>query len=156
MTKRLLWILLIVSLSFNLAVIISICHLGYRACPPPKPESPRPERVMLPPHLREAPWDPQLRHMRSNFDSTKVELMRELAKDPIDEETVDGILQRSLELQASLESRLGDRLVDLRRQMTAEEADRYFSDSADNMQRRIQRFKDIRNRRKNHEENNRN
>jgi hypothetical protein len=111
---------------------------------------------MLPPHLREAPWDPQLRHMRSSFDSTKVELMRELAKDPIDEETVDGILQRSLELQASLESRLGDRLVDLRRQMTAEEADRYFSDSADNMQRRIQRFKDIRNRRKNHEENNRN
>jgi len=155
MSKRLLLFLLIVSLSFNFAVIISIYCFGVRACPAPRDVPPRPDHVMLPPHLQNIPWNPDIRQLRSSFDSTRVELMRELAKDPIDEETVNNILQKSLELQNSLESRLGERLLTLRKQMTAEEAYNYFSNSADNMQRRIQHLRNTRNRRNNHEENKR-
>ena len=151
-----LWILLFISLSFNIAVVVSICGLGYKACPAPPETRSRPERLMLPPHLQDIPWDKDIHIMRSRFDSTKVELMKELAKDPIDEETVSEIIEQSLFLQGSLEKSLGDRLLKLRRQMTPEEANAYFEGSATHMQNRMQRIKEIRNRRQNNEKDNRN
>jgi hypothetical protein len=53
--------------------------------------------------------------------------MKELAKDPINEVTIKNILEQSLLNQSALERKLADRLILLRKTMTAEEAKEYFS-----------------------------
>ena len=112
----------------------------------------------LPPHLQDAHamWNPEIRELHSSFNESKIELMRELAKNPINEENINAIIDSSMEVQGSLERALAHRLLEIRKQMSAAEAEDYFSSRAENMQERIQAFRHKSNRRKTDEKDNRN
>ncbi len=158
MTKRTVLILLFISLAFNLAVLGSILWLRFsRTCPAGALQSGHP-RIDLPPHLQDAHvmWSPEIRTMHSHFNESKIELMRELAKDPIDETNITAIIDNSLNAQGTLEHALAQRLLDIRKQMTAAEAEEYFSSRAQQMNRRTQAFRQQYNRRQKDEKNNRN
>ncbi|MDY0230149.1 MAG: periplasmic heavy metal sensor [Candidatus Cloacimonadaceae bacterium] len=158
MTKRSIVILLFVSLAFNLAVLGSILWIHYgRACPQRVPHV-REHMTKLPPHLQDAHamWNPEIRELHSSFNESKIELMRELAKNPINEENINAIIDSSMEVQGSLERALAHRLLEIRKQMSAAEAEDYFSSRAENMQERIQAFRHKSNRRKTDEKDNRN
>jgi hypothetical protein len=154
MSKRLIVILLFVSIAFNLAVLGSILWLHFGRNHPPKPPVQRFSRIPLPPNIEHMNWDPELRELRTRYDDTKIQLLRELAMDPIDENTIIAILDSSLTVQNSLERELGYRLLELRKQMSAEEAEAYFNARALQMEQRIQAIKDTFRRRRKHEEDN--
>ena len=158
MTKRTIAILLFISLAFNLAVLGSILwiHFG-RACPARAPHS-RYHRIALPSHLQDdhAMWNPEIRELHSEFNKSKIELMRELAKDPINATNITAIIDNSLAAQGSLERALAHRLLEIRKQMSAAEAEDYFSARAEQMKQRSQAFKHKYNRRRNNEKDNRN
>ncbi|MCB5254063.1 MAG: hypothetical protein RBR69_09265 [Candidatus Cloacimonadaceae bacterium] len=159
MTKRSIIILLFVSLAFNLAVLGSILwvHFSRIACPAETPYG-RQARTALPPHLHNVPtmWSPEIRQMHTRFNDSKIELMNELAQDPIDETNIIAIIDSSLDAQSSLERALGYRLLDIRKQMNAAEAEDYFSSRAKQMKQRTQAFKHRYNRRRTDEKDNRN
>lgn len=132
MNKRWLIILLLVSFAFNLAVLGSFIYLrvffGSRFCPPPPSPHLSQGRPDMP--FKEMwdrlPEDDEIPRLRDEFMNTKIGLMKELAKDPINEETIKNILEQSLINQSALERKLADRLIMLRKTMTAEEAQEYF------------------------------
>ena len=101
-------------------------------------------------------WNPEIRALHQHFNESKIELMRELAKDPIDETNITAIIDNSLAAQGSLERALAHRLLEIRKQMSAAEAQEYFSARADQMKQRSQAFKHKYNRRKDNEKDNRN
>ncbi len=149
MSKRWLIILLLVSFSFNLAVVGSIIYLRLTVpCPPPYHSTGRPQ--MMPPQHMQAFLgnDDEIRHLRNKFDSTKVNLMQELAKDPINNQKVSEIIDSSLVAQNELERRLGQKIVAYRKTMTPEEARVHFLQRAENMENRSHKFMKYRNRRK--------
>lgn len=157
MTKRTIAILLFISLAFNLAVLGSILwiRLNHKACPAEIPQSGH-HRIVLPPHLQNdhVMWSPEIRELHSEFNKSKIELMRELAKDPIDATNITAIIDNSLAAQGSLERALAHRLLEIRKQMSAAEAQEYFSSRAEQMKKRSQAFKHKYNRRRNNEKNN--
>lgn len=158
MTKRTIVILLFISLAFNLAVLGSILWLRFsRTCPARAPHS-RYQRIALPSHLQDdqVMWNPEIRALHQHFNESKIELMRELAKDPIDETNITAIIDNSLAAQGSLERALAHRLLEIRKQMSAAEAQEYFSARADQMKQRSGAFKHKYNRRKDNEKDNRN
>ena len=138
MNKKLLTVLLFVSLSFNLAIVGSVLWLYFnRPCPPPPPHPNMGRFQPLP------PWDkfkrdPQTDSMRVKFDDTKIALMNELAKDPVDEQKVNTIIESSLAAQNTLERTLGNRMLELRKQMSAEDARQFFSARAKHLKERNQ------------------
>ncbi len=153
MSRRLLIALLLVSLGFNLAVVGSMVWFRFiRPCPP----FPHPGR----PPMGQAPPLPIWKHMkpgsqipafRAKFDSTKIMLMEELAKDPIDETKIQAIIDSSLTAQNNLEKHLGMSILELRKQMSAAEAKEHFTARAKQL-REMQndKFRDF-HRRKRHE-----
>lgn len=159
MTKRSIVILLFVSLAFNLAVLGSILwvHFSRAACPAETPLG-RLQRTALPQHLHDGHmmWSPEIRQLHTHFNDSKIELMNELAKDPINETDITAIIDSSLDAQSSLERALGYRLLDIRKQMSAAEAEDYFSSRARQMKQRTQAFKHRYNRRRTDEKDNRN
>lgn len=143
MNKRLLLILLLVSAAFNLAVIGSFIYLRFcfpgRAClPPPPPPHAMHGRPGFPGNEMwdRLPMDDDLMVLRRAFKGNKIELMQELAKDPIDEEKINTLLENSLINQTALERRLGIRLLELRKTMTAEEALEFFGKRAEGFDRK--------------------
>lgn len=156
MSKRSLTILLIISLAFNLAVLGSILWLHLSRIHHPIHELHRFPRIPTPPNLDTHNWDPAIPRLRSQYDSLKIKLMRELAQDPIQETTIIAILDSSLIAQNSLEKALGIRLLDIRKQMSAKEADNYFNARALQMEHRIENIKRMYYRRNKNEEDNTN
>lgn len=145
MSKRWLIILLLISVAFNLAVLGSFIYLRSTRppCPPGRPRPPRewghkgrgPGRGPGGP----APFiefGDSTKLLFDRFDKIKQELMRELAKDPINMAQIESIVSRSLGAQADLERDLVDRLIRLRKTMTPEEAKEHFSRRAEEIQRR--------------------
>lgn len=143
MSKRWLIILLLISVAFNMAVLGSMLFLhfnrpcsipGMRMDPPPGP----------PPmfgKFNKGHWGMEsdsLRAMRERFGKTKKELMIELAKDPVDEARVKQIINSTLEAQAALERDLGNKLLEMRRGMTAAEAKEHFNAMRERMEMRKQ------------------
>ncbi len=132
MSKRWLLILLLISFAFNLAVLGSFIYIrvffAHRFCPPPPPPHLSQGRPDMP--FREMwdrlPDDENLPLLHKEFRDGKIKLMTELAKDPINEENIKHILEQSLISQSALERKLADRLILLRKSMTAEEAKEYF------------------------------
>ncbi len=156
MTKRTITILLFVSLAFNLAVFGSILWVRFiRKCPAGNPQRIQ-QRTALPPHLQDAHvmWSPEIRELHTAFNDSKIELMRELAKDPINEASIVAITGSSLDAQSSLEQALAHRLLDIRKQMSAAEAHDYFTSRAARMQQRTKAFKHKYNRRRQDEKDN--
>ncbi|PKN73928.1 MAG: hypothetical protein CVU49_09525 [Candidatus Cloacimonetes bacterium HGW-Cloacimonetes-2] len=162
MSKRLTSILLLISLAFNLAVVGSMIFLKSKAAPPPFVDHPggrfrpmdrfdRMERMksdegrpMGRPDRRSDDGSrfedsAATRELRLKFRRSKMELMQELAKDPIDEARINTILTRSLTEQTALERTLGADLIAARKKMTAEEAEQRFGRRAEALRRRIER-----------------
>lgn len=143
MSKRWLIILLLISVAFNLAVLGSMAYLSFfRPCPAPGMRmGPPPDH---PPMFGKAGkgfpgfGNDSLRVMRQKFNDTKKELMTELANDPVDEARVQQIISRSLEAQAALERDLGNKLLEMRRGMTASEAKEHFSAMREHIEMRRQ------------------
>lgn len=156
MSKRLLTILLFISLAFNLAVLGSVFWLHTRIPKPPHPRHENFQRPRLPEHLQDLPWDPQLKELRKDYDRDRIQLLRELAKAEYQEATALALIDSSLAAQNKLEIMLANRLLTLRTQMSAEEAEEYFRTRADHIEKRSDRFRKMHERRNTNEENNRN
>lgn len=147
MSKRWLVALLLISFSFNLAVIGSAIYLRLTMpCPMP---GPAPGQQMMPPRPESGMMgrDPEIQQLRQRFDDSKVTLMKELAKDPVDEVKINAIIDSSLVVQSNLEHRLGKKILAYRKTMTAAEAREHFQRRADNMKNRSRRFDRIKHRR---------
>lgn len=130
MSKRWIVILLFISLAFNLAVIGSFLYvrLTFGTPPPHPPKGGEHFRGPMDRH-GEGPLvrdNERLQSLRDEFRETKKELMRELAKDPIDETKLNTIIDSSLVAQGKLERELGNALIARRKTMTAEEAKEFF------------------------------
>lgn len=154
-TKRLLYMLLMVSLAFNLAVAGSL--VWFKALHPKHP--PR-ERIYqrdfpkMPEHIMREEWSSEIIQYRKDFDNSKLRLMEELQKETLDETIIESIIDSSLVAQNNLERYLGKRLVNYREQMTAEEADEYFGKRIEHIKNRNNYFRQSR--RNPHEKDNRN
>lgn len=148
MSKRWLTILLFVSLSFNLAVLCSFLYFRLifpPPCPPPGPHPPMGRE--MPPEPGFMRGDAEVERLHTKFNETKLHLMQELAKDPVDEVKVASIIDSSLIAQNQLERTLGEKILAYRKTMTAKEAREHFQSRIENMQSRshkIQRFRDRR------------
>ncbi|MDD4100657.1 MAG: hypothetical protein PHT47_06145 [Candidatus Cloacimonetes bacterium] len=151
MSKKSLVILLFISLSFNLAVLGSLFWL--RLARPHRPDT-RELRIRyprLPEHIERSERDPQITAARREFHRTTMALLQELRKDTVNEENIMAIIDSSLVAQTALERRLGTSLLNLRKQMSATEADEYFGKRIEFLN---QRHNHIHHRRNRHEKNN--
>lgn len=145
MSKRWLVILLFVSFSFNLAVLGSFFYFRL-IMPPHCPPPPMEHRGMGPGQgfMRD---DPEIETLHNRFNDTKLNLMQELAKDPINEAKISTIIDSSLIAQNQLERTLGAKMLAYRKTMSAEEAREHFQRRMDRVKMRSQRIEKIRNRR---------
>ncbi len=143
MNKRWLIILLLISVAFNLAMVGSFLYLRFG-----RPHPPYHHRLPPPgphPGFRDfgERWkmmdDDSTRVLRDNFQEAKRELMLELAKDPIDEAKINQIIDCSIEAQCALERGLGNKMIEFRKTMNAEEANQHFSRRLEDMQNRKDR-----------------
>lgn len=149
MSKKWLFVLLLISLSFNLAVLGSFIYIRfYLPCPSPPPM----HRGQM---LGDKPHEPFFMHkdeefhrLKKDFNATKVSLMKELAKDPVDEARIAGIIDSSLVAQNKLERRLGEKILAFRKTLSAEEAREHFERRAENMHNRSPRMLKMKYRRK--------
>lgn len=136
MSKRSLSIILIISLAFNLAVLGSLLWLNLSRPERPPAYKSRTHYPRLPEHIAPCERDPAIARSWEQFEHSKIELMQELRQDPIDEPQIMSIIESSIQAQSKLESHLGTRLLTLRKQMTAAEAEAYFGARIKHMQER--------------------
>ncbi len=131
-SKRWLIIILLISVSFNLAVIGSFIYLHWFH---PHPQPPVKEAEMRGPHppFGHPPFerDEEIGKLRNQFENIKHSLMLELAKDPVDMTIVNVLIDSSLVAQNNLERRLAERMVAYRKTLTAEEAKEHFQRRAE-------------------------
>lgn len=139
MNKRWLILLLLISASFNLAVLGSFIYFrSIRPCPLDMP-GPRPgPHPEFPRH--NGAWkffdDDSIKALREEFGAQKKQLMDEIAKDPIDEEHINSIIESSLSAQIKLEREMGRRLIKMRNEMSADEARDFFTKRREEMHQR--------------------
>ena len=148
MNKRWLIIILLISVSFNLAFIGSFIYLHWfhpHHQPPVRKEEMRGPRPLFghPPFER----DEEIRKLRNQFENIKHSLMLELAKDPVDMTKVNALIDSSLVAQNNLERRLAERMVAYRKTLTAEEAKEHFQRRAEFAKKRLNRNNISQNRR---------
>ncbi len=147
MSKRLMTILLLFSLFLNLGIIGGFIvmriyrqnHIShhYRPGPPNERGQERPEV----PELR----DPEVIKLRNEFYAIKKELMQEMAKDPVNETEILSIIDRSIQAQSDLERAMGQKLLEYRKNLSAQEAEEHFNTRLE----RMKRFEERRNNRRN-------
>lgn len=149
MSKKWLFVLLLISLSFNLAVLGSFFYIRfYLPCPAPRPMFKEHMHDGRPPEPFFLHKDVEIEQLRKTFGATKVSLMKELAKDPVDEAKVASIIDSSLVTQNQLERRLGEKILAFRKTLSAEEAREHFQRRLENMDKRSQRMNKLKYRRK--------
>ena len=140
MSKRWLTIILLISVSFNLAFIGSFIYLHRFHRHPQLPG--RNEEMRGPrPFFGHPPFerDEEIRKLRYQFENIKHSLMLELAKDPVDMTKVNALIDSSLVAQNTLERRLAERMVAYRKTLTAEEAKEHFQRRAEFAKKRLNR-----------------
>ncbi len=131
MSKRLLTILLLVSLFLNAGIIGGLFVMGiFRHNHmvhhnfPPEANRRAEDRQRLAPRLWE---DPAISVLRDSFRVTKDQLMQELARETIDDARINAIIEQSVDAQGTMERALGHRLLQIRKTMNAKEAEEYFA-----------------------------
>ncbi|HOZ00329.1 MAG TPA: hypothetical protein PLG20_00835 [Candidatus Syntrophosphaera sp.] len=140
MSKRLLTILLLVSLFLNAGIIGGLIVMGifrhnhnlhHYVMQQPQ----NMQRREMPGFGPRIPEDPKIIALRDSFRSTKDELMSELAKDPVNEARINAIIDKSVANQSAMELALGHKMLELRKGMNADEAREYFGRHQDRMER---------------------
>lgn len=86
---------------------------------------------MPPPMLEKMREDTEFLEIKKDLDVKRRELMTELAKDPIDEPLINNLLSETYLAQNAFEKKMSEKLIELRKSMTAEEAQEYFSKRAE-------------------------
>lgn len=130
MSKHLLTILLLISVALNAGIIGGMLVMGiyrqnhethhYRE----RVEERTPfDRDGFSARVYE---DENIKTLRDTFRFTKDELMRELAKENVDEAAIKTIIEESVAAQGKMERALGVKLLELRKTMSPEEAEEYF------------------------------
>lgn len=147
MSKRLMTILLLFSLFLNLGIMAGFVvmkiyrqnHIShhYRPGPPFERGQERPELPEF--------GDPEVIKLRNDFYAIKKELMQEMAKDPVNETEILSIIERSIQAQSELEHAMGQKLLEHRKNLSAQEAQEHFSARLE----RMKRFEERRNNRRN-------
>jgi len=86
------------------------------------------------------PRDKELQALHAKFNQTKITLMEELAKDPINETRINAIIDSTVSVQNQLERRLGLRVLEYRKTLTAQEAKEQFQKRAEFLKERSNDF----------------
>lgn len=143
MNKRWLVIILIVSIAFNLAVLGGFLYMRHKRNTFMRSRhnnwQERGSRTggrNWNPHIM---LDDSTRVRRESFNNAKKELMLELAKEPVDMNKIDSIIEHSLKAQNELERDLAVRLIHMRNDMTPEEAKEHFTRRAEYIGKRNER-----------------
>ncbi len=144
MSKHLLTVLLGISLALNAGILGGLFVMGvYRHYHDlhhyaSAPSSPRYEG-----RDRSETWEPPnptTRALMETFRNAKKDLMQELAKAPLNEAKVRGLIERSIAAQSALERDLGNNLLLKRKSLSAAEAETYFRQRLQRMEDRNDRF----------------
>lgn len=127
MNRRWLIILLLISVAFNFAVLGSFVYLKNSRAQSERdrPYGPAMRRDNRGPKENPA-FSDSTRALWNEFADIKAEFMLELSKDPLDMDSLDDILARSLANQAILENDMAERLIRHRQSMSASEAKEFF------------------------------
>ena len=123
MSKRTLIIIVIISLAFNLAFIGTFgliqlrrrSFLKHKFGPPPE----------LREHFRNR--KEHIASFRHDFHQSKIDFIEELKKPDFNEELLYMMLKNAIEKQTAMEIELGKSLIELRKEMSFEEARKFFS-----------------------------
>ena len=123
MSKRALTIIVIISLAFNLAFIGTFGIIQYR-------RKIFLERRFIPhPQLRKhfMTCKEHIAPLRYDFHQSKIDFIEELKKPDFNEELLNMMLENAIEKQTAMEIELGKSLIELRKEMSFEEAQKFFS-----------------------------
>ena len=123
MSKRTLIIIVIISLAFNLAFIGTFGLIQLRR------RSFLKHKFGPPPELREH-FRNRKKHVASfqhDFHQSKMAFIEELKKPDFNEELLNMMMKNAIEKQTAMEIELGKSLIELRKEMSFEEAQRFFS-----------------------------
>ena len=135
MSKRLLIVLFIISIAFNVAFLggagyhLVISRMAHRLIPPGI--NPQVRNHYLECRNEIAP-------LMKEFHESKQEFINELARKDIDEEKLHIMLRNSIEKQTRMERELGLSMIEMRKRLTPEEAKKMFHA----LHKRTERFKD--------------
>ncbi len=123
MSKRALTIIVIISLAFNLAFIgtFGLIQLRRKNFFPHKFGPPRELRE----HFRNLKNN--IAPFRHDFHLSKKDFIEELKKPDFNEEFLHKMLENAIQKQTAMERELGKSLIELRKEMSLEEAQRFFS-----------------------------
>jgi hypothetical protein len=146
MSKRLIEILLLVSLAFNLAVVCMFSYVHFFHKMPFRPDmgrrhewnrDGRQDREMNKKMqgMMEANRE-SMKPYREEFRLKREQFMKLLAAEQVNEAQAIKAMQASLAAQDTLESKLGMSLLELRKKMTPAEAKEYFEMRIERMKHR--------------------
>ncbi len=138
MSKRLLTILLLVSLFLNAGIIGGMIVMGFyrqnhiihHYQPGPEGAGRNRERLDIP-----EMQDPRVIALRDSFLTIKKELLQELAKDPVNEARINTIIEKSIGAQSDMERALGHEILAYRKTLGAAEAKEHFNARLERMDR---------------------
>ncbi len=138
MSKRLIIILLCVSLAFNLAVLGMFLYASATHKHPfhrPADRERRPDSEERYSEFTEANRQ-EIRNLRSDFMQKRRAFITILSKDTYDESEAHAAMEASLAAQSKLEGKLGEAMLELRSKMPADEARKLFRARLERLNRR--------------------
>lgn len=124
MSNRTLSILVVISLSFNIAFLGMF--LFHRIRGPLSPHDPR--ELNMPPELRDFLMQSRekFKPLRDDFEQSRRILSDALAEEEYDESRLLQLLEETLQKQDVMERAMGMHLIELRKNMTPEQAENFF------------------------------
>ncbi len=126
MSNRTLTVLVLISLAFNIAFLAGFIYKQSRIRSFLNPDGPKPN---IPPERIE--FFERMKHdmipFREDFEKSKKDFVMELVNPDFNEEILNEKLDIILEKQIRMEHELGKRLIMLRKEMSPEEAHRFFA-----------------------------
>ena len=126
MSKKTILILFIISLAFNLAFFGTF--LMHRVIPHPGIKSPIMGRPKLPKHCREdfRNFRESMGEKHREYSKARKQFILSLMEDDLNEEQVLERLNNAVEKQTAMEKEIGLSFIKLRKEMTSEEAKKFF------------------------------
>lgn len=146
MSKHWLTIVLFISLAFNLAVMLMFSYMSIYHRPPFCPpgmerpmdrDSHKDRRTKLKPELKQLMKNnrEEMRDYREEFAQKRKDFMKTLANDTLRVKDAEAAMEASLKAHEALERKLGSSLINLRSNMSAEEAKIFFRERMNDMNR---------------------